>query len=89
MYGVTNWDALSRSQQETYKNCCFLDYDECVRLRNKKGEHKLSILRCRDGGGFDIANPEGQVVFPDCDGDLSDLVRLLCNTLGTETIREN
>lgn len=45
MYGITNWEGLSKDQQETIKKCQFLGYDECVRLRNKKGEHKLSILR--------------------------------------------
>ncbi len=87
MYGVTNWEGLSKDQQETIKKCDFLGYDECVRLRNKKGEHKLSILRCSDDGGFDITNPSGRVVYADCDGDLCDLVELLCEVLGTETIK--
>ncbi len=87
MYGVTNWEGLSKSQQETIKKCSFLGYDECVRLRNKKGDHKLSILRCQDDGGFDIADPSGHVVYADCDGELCDLVELLCEVLGTEKIK--
>lgn len=58
-------------------------------MRNEKGEHKLSIVRCRDDGGFDISDPDGHVVYADCDGELCDLVKLLCGVLGTETIREN
>lgn len=88
MYGIPNWESLSESQQKTIKNCNFLGYEECVRLRNKKGEHKLSILRCYDGGGFDIADPTGHVVYSDCDGDLCDIVQLLCKVLGTETIND-
>ncbi len=87
MYGVTNWEGLSKQQQATIEKCSFLGYDECVRLRNEKGEHKLSIVRCRDDGGFDISNPNGRVVYADCDGELSDLVELLCEVLGTETIK--
>ena len=88
MYDVNNFQDLSESQQETIKKCSFLGYDECVRLRNEKGEHKLSIVRCRDDGGFDISNPSGRVVYADCDGDLCDLVELLCEVLGTETIND-
>ncbi len=68
---------LSESQKSAIENCNFVTYDECIRLHDKDGNHRLSILRCHDGGGFDYATPDGEVVWADCDGENYEFVEML------------
>lgn len=86
MYGIRNFNDLNETQQRAIRRCAFLGLDECVRLYDKAGNHKLSVVRCMDGG-FDFATPDGHIVWADCDGKNPEFVEMLCSLFGTEPIR--
>jgi hypothetical protein len=88
MYGIRNFNDLSDTQRMACKVSAFLGLNECVRLYDKNGNHKLSVVRCMDGG-FDFATPDGHVVWADCDAQEPELVEMLCNIFGTEPLEED
>lgn len=85
-HGVNFWDGLDDSQKKMMVLADrFLDYNSCVRLYNENGEHVLSVLRCHSGG-FDIATPDGKVLWADCDGKWMDFWECLPGKFGVGKI---
>lgn len=66
-----------------------MDYDHCVRLYNKDGEHILSLVRCMTDGGFDLVTPQGKNLY--CTGaemtsNEEYLVKMLIEHAGVEEL---
>jgi hypothetical protein len=62
--------------------------NQCIRLRDEKGNHRLSLLVCGvDDNGetkwVDLATPDGKVVY--CGVDIG-LVNLFISFLGLESV---
>lgn len=65
------------------EKCCedILDYDHCVHMFDAKGLHIMTLHRCNDGG-FDLALPDGKVIWADCNGNWHPFWKLLTDKFG-------
>lgn len=86
-YGKKFWASKNDTQRATLcKADSFLDFDHCIRLYDEDGNHILSILRCFGDGGFDIANPDGKVLWADCDAKMIEFWEFLAEQFGIDKI---